>query len=253
MRLGRIIFFGLPLLAAPLWAASFDHSAYDAILRKYVNDEGWVDYEMIRRNARKDLDGYLARLAEASLEGWRYEEKLAFWINAYNAHMIENILNHPEMKKVSENFVLFDIPFKVAGGNYTLNDIESRIRKFDPRIHFALVCAAVSCPKLQNFAYTADNLEATLQAAAVRFAYLSKHVAIVKGRLRLSSLLKWYKDDFTDVGGVPLYLSRLLKLTHRPDVGAIEELLKTQFDKADYEYDWTVNDIRNAKKAAPTS
>jgi len=266
---GRVfgVFAFLCITNLPLRAASFDHTVFDAILHKYVNDEGLVNYQAIRSEAARDLNDYLSLLSSANLEGLSYEEKLAFWINAYNALMIKNIINHPELKKVSDNFGLFDLPFKIAGGQYTLNDIESRIirgktnsknkqgpspgvtlEKFDPRIHFALVCAAISCPKLQNFAYTQSNIEKTLQSAAIRFAALPKHVAVVKGRLRLSSLLKWYQEDFNKVGGVPVYLTSLLKFTHGQDAPEIERLLKTKFDKADYEYDWTVNDIKNAGK-----
>ena len=264
VRFKRFILLGLFFVGAPLRA---DVQSYDALLRRYVNDEGLVDYEGIREGAREELQAYLAHLAGADLKGWSYEQKLVFWINVYNAHMIQNIVSHPEMKKVSENFGLFDVPQVVAGGSYSLNDIESRIlrgkvndknkkgpipgvtlEKFDPRIHFALVCAAVDCPKLQNFAYTSDNLERTLQSAAVRFASSPKHVAVVKGRLCLSSLLKWYWSDFDSVGGVPVYLIRLLRLTRRPDAGEIERLLQTQFEGADYQYEWPVNDIRNAKR-----
>src|SRR5262245_51315335 len=124
LRLFVTAFFFLP---AGLQAASFDHSTYDKILRTYVNNEGLVNYDGIRQNAKADLKTYLDTLAAANPSGWPYAEKFAFWINAYNANMLMNIVNNPQLKKVSDKFSLFDTPAKVAGGTYTLNDIENRI------------------------------------------------------------------------------------------------------------------------------
>ena len=256
----------LALLPSALQAA-FDHSAYDKILRRYVNEAGLVNYQALRQNALPDLQGYLQRVAQADLKGASYQEKLAFWINAYNAHMIQHILNNPKLKKVSENFGLFDLPVQAAGLKVSLNDIENRIirgkvnsknkqgplpgvtlEKLDPRIHFALVCAAVDCPKLRHFAYTPQNVEATLQENAVIFANSPKHVSVQKGRLRLSTLMQWYGEDFNALGGVPAYLAKLTDPQKRPDEAQVDELLRTAFGKAAYEYDWTVNDVNNAKK-----
>src|SRR5689334_18472280 len=102
----RVSLLGLGLLsllvAGPAaHAALFDHSSYDSILRHYVNDHGGVDYAGIRRNAISSLESYLAQLAEADLSGWPERERLAFWINAYNAHVLDLVANKPQLKKIS--------------------------------------------------------------------------------------------------------------------------------------------------------
>jgi hypothetical protein len=258
-------FFGGLFLACaasiPAGAETFDHSAFDKILRRFVSPEGLVDYDGLRKTGAENLQKYLLDLEKANPAPWSGPEKLAFWINAYNAQMIRIILNRPKMKKVSEDFGLFDLKFPVAGGNYSLNDIEHRIlrgkknplpgvtlEKFDPRIHFALVCAAMDCPKLVKFAYTAENIEATLKENASAFANDPKHLSTQNGRLRISSLMKWYAEDFEAEGGAAAYLSKLTDPAKRPDAVQIDALLSKEFDKAVYEYDWTVNDVKNALK-----
>ena len=158
---------------------------------------------------------------------------------------------------------IFDIPVKVAGNPYSLNDMEHRVirgkvnsknkkgpiagvtlKKRDPRIHFALVCAALDCPKLRGFAYTAENLEETLQENAVHFANSPIHVSIEGGNLRLSSILKWFREDFDAVGGVVPYLESLIDPEKRSDAEEVLRLLKTRFRRAKYAYDWTVNGIQ---------
>src|SRR5581483_11399781 len=95
---GKCIGFYLLLsaaAAAPCRAALFDHSAYDAILRHYVDSDGNVNYAAIRENSQSALDSYLESLAEVDLAGWPQNERLAFWINAYNARTIQLILARP--------------------------------------------------------------------------------------------------------------------------------------------------------------
>lgn len=258
---------GMSLLPAPALSAGFDHSLYDRILRRYVDEEGLVNYDGIRQNALNNLKQYLNLLAQADPSGLSRNERLAFWINAYNANMINFILANPGLKKVSDRFDLFDTPARVAGGSYTLNDIENRVIRgkinkknglgpvpgvsmetLDPRIHFALVCAAMDCPKLQNFAYTAENLESTLRAGARRFANIPKHLALENGNLKVSTLMKWYEEDFKGLGGVGKYLMALTDPAIRKDETQVDRLLAGFPARVRFEYDWTVNDVRNARK-----
>jgi hypothetical protein len=262
MRLRSLLVLA-SLAFSPLEA--YDPSAFDRILRQYVDEEGLVDYAAIQQNAAADLDAFLADVAKADLKGWPYEAKLAFWINAYNANAIKLVLTKPGMKKM--DFTLFNRPATMAGAAYTLNDVEHRVlrgqenmnnrkgaipgvtlERFDPRIHFALVCAAMDCPRLRTFAYTAENVQRTLQENAERFANHPKHLSVVKGQLRISSLMKWYEDDFRSLGGVPAYLMGLTDAAKRDDEVLVDRLLRLNYDKAEFVYDWTVNDVRNAKK-----
>ncbi len=254
----------LLVLASSARAALFDHSNFDEILHRYVDEEGLVDYDSIRRNSLTALESYFERTADADLNGWPYAERLAFWINVYNARVIDLIAHKTYLKKISQDFEMFNRPFKVAGVMLSLNDIEHRIlrgttnpdnkkgpirgltlAKRDPRIHFALVCGAVDCARLRNFAYTAENVDDTLYDNASHFANSSKHVDIVDGKLKLSSLLKWYAKDFADSGGVARYLSGLISPEKRGDAEDIKRLLATDLKKAEYAYDWTINDQKN--------
>lgn len=243
-------------------AACFDHAALDGILKANVDQEGFVDYESIRAKKGGDLSLYLSALEGANVGSCTEDEKLAFWINAYNAHMIQKVLDRPELKKVSEDFKLFDEKVRVASVPVSLNEIEHRIiradnkkgrvipgvslKDLDPRIHFALVCAAIDCPKLINRAYEAATIDRQLQANAVHFANSPKHLRIEEGKLVASSLLKWYGEDFKKWGGAGPYLASLTDPAKRSDEKEVDEKLTTVFpDKTDFRYDWTLNDVRN--------
>ncbi len=221
---------------------------------------GSMDYASIRQNSLSALESYFERMADADLNGWPYPECVAFWINAYNARVIDVIAHKPYLAKVSDDFELFNKPYKVAGEMLSLNDIEHRILrgtknpdnkkgpisgltlpKQDVRIHFALVRGTVDSPRLRNFAYTAENVNDTLDEDAARFANNSRYIEIIDYHLKLSSMLKWYAKDFASVGGVATYLSGLITADKRGDADAVKQLLATDFKNAVYTYDWTIN------------
>ncbi|MCZ7646195.1 MAG: VTT domain-containing protein [Planctomycetota bacterium] len=189
----------------------FDHSAFDALLREHVDAEGRVDYQGIRKNT-KALDDYFASLEEAPFEELSRDEKLSFLINAYNACTLRLILDHYPLKSIK------DIPadkrweharWKIAGQIVSLNQIEhERIRpKFkEPRIHFALVCAAKGCPPLRNEAYTGARLEEQLDVQAkyvhTHDTWFQFHAG--KNEVGLTSLYNWYGGDFEQSAGTIL-------------------------------------------------
>jgi Protein of unknown function, DUF547 len=241
-----------------------DQNLWDEILRANVDEKGFVDYLGIRVNKGGDLYEYLSWVEVADISKHSESEKLAFWINAYNANVIKLLLAKPSLQKVSEDFGLFDQPIKIARMKLSLNDIEHRVirrdpskggpiegvslAEVDPRIHFALVCGAIDCPKLLNRAYTGTTLNDQLQAGAVNFANTPKHLRLKEGKLVMSTLLKWYGSDFDKVGGVSLYLQSLLDPKLRTDANDIKTKLKTDYPSSvSYQYDWTLNDIRNKK------
>jgi hypothetical protein len=249
-------------------ATCLEHTIWDNIMKVNVDKEGLVDYESIRVNKGGDLYQYLTFLETADLGKCSDAEKLAFWINAYNAHMVKMVLARPTMKQVSEDFALFGEKFKVAKINLSLNDIEHRVlrsnpkkggpiegvslKTFDPRIHFALVCGAIDCPKLNDRAYAAASLDSTLQSNAVNFANNPKHVRIEGDKLIVSSLMHWYEEDFAKMGGPGAYITSLIDPKLRPDAAAVVAKIKTDFpDKTTFRYDWTLNSIKNKKPAAP--
>jgi hypothetical protein len=247
------------------WAECFDHKIWDNILKTNVDGDGYVNYDAIKINKGGDLYQYLSFVEAADLKTCTDKEKLAFWINTYNATMIAKVLARPNMKKVSEDFKLFAEPCKVAKIQLSLNEIEHRVLRSDPknggpiagvsltpdpRIHFALVCGAMDCPKLWNRAYSPQNVDERLQANAVSFANNPKHLRIENGQLVMTSLMKWYMDDFKSVGGVAAYLATLTDAKLRPDAELINQKLATDFpDKVMFHYDWTLNTVKNRPKA----
>lgn len=261
-----VILLFLGSVRAP--AVCIQPTIFDAILKTNVDRDGFVNYDAIRVNKGGDLYEFIAFIEDADLKSCTESERLAFWINAYNAHMIRLVLARSNMKQVSEDFKLFGEQFKVAQRNLSLNDIEHRIirssakkggpiegvsfKELDPRIHFALVCGALECPRLYNRAYTSATLDATLQAGAVRFANSPKHIRIEDGKLVVSSLMRWYEEDFSKLGGVVNYLTPLIDPKERADAEQIKAALVIDFPQNTlFKYDWTLNSIANRPAAAP--
>jgi hypothetical protein len=158
-----LIIFSLTI--APLAsAAAFDHSKFDRLLKTYVDDQGSVDYNAISQDAR--FQEYIQSLKLAKTAEMTPDGQLAFWINAYNAVTIDKVIKWKPKKSVRETLfpgVWTSTKFfttrehLVAGRHLSQDDIEHEILRKqlnDPRIHFAIVCASSSCPKLARFAYT---------------------------------------------------------------------------------------------------
>ncbi len=229
---------------------TFDHSALDRLLKKHVFEGGFVDYAALREDA-KVLDDYIASLADAPFEELGRNEKLAMLINGYNAFTLRLILDHYPLKSIK------DIPgekrwdhirWKIGGQTWSLNQIEhEQIRpKFEePRIHFALVCAAIGCPPLRSEAYLGSRVEEQLedQSRYVHNSPLWFRFEPEKNVMHLTSLYKWYGDDFKQVAGSVLkYAARYL-----PELKAALDAGKEP--KIEWiEYDWTLNDVANKGK-----
>jgi len=228
--------------------ADFDHAVLNELLREFVDDGGYVDYEGLRER-RVDLQGYIRSLAAAHFDGLGRDEKLALLINAYNAFTLELILEHAPLQSIR------DIPaeqrweavrWNVAGREYSLNQIEhEQIRpKFrEPRIHFALVCAAVSCPPLRREAYTGARLNDQLEDQALRVHHGEGWLRYESGAetIGLTSLYEWYRDDFEQVAGTILdYVARYREDLDGGDRPTVRFL----------EYDWSLNDQRRREGPA---
>lgn len=209
-----------------------DHSAWTALLGRHVSPQGRVDYDGIRKDMGS-LDAYLAQLATAVPGAqWDTKESLAYWINAYNAFTIKLILDNWPVKSIREIDEPWDTKFiTLAGDRYSLNEIENEIIRpqfEEPRIHFALVCAAVSCPPLAREAYVAGRLDAQLEQRTRAFINNETFNVTQEEVVRISSLFDWYAADF---GDVTAFLNRYLQ----PDIPPKKELYYL-------EYDWSLND-----------
>lgn len=259
-----LILFAFGSLAHALCSSPL---VWDGIVKTNVDKDGYVNYDNIRINKGGDLYEFISSIESADLKSCTETEKLAFWINAYNAHIVRMILARPQLKKISEDFSLLDEKFRVARISISLNDIEGRIIRSnlkkggpidnfsiktpDPRAAFAIVPGAIDSPRLLNRAYQGATLDAALQAAAVAFANNPKYLRIEDGKLVSSNLLKWYEEDFQAKGGVATYFSKLLDPKLRRDAGEVDKKLVSDFPaKTDFRYDWTINSARNKPVAA---
>lgn len=187
-----------------------DHSTWDKLLRKHVDKDGYVDYTTWHRSSddRHALARYLNSLSRGNPSAKTSNDgKLAFWINAYNAVTIHGILREYPTSSIRDHTAkLFgyniwkDLQIYVAGRPYSLEHIEHQIlrRMSEPRIHFAIVCASIGCPRLLNRAYTVDNIQKQLESNAKDFFSRAQNFRYdsSKQQFYVSSILDWFDEDF---------------------------------------------------------
>lgn len=199
------------LSATLLFAEEFNppspvsHKAWDKLLQQYVSADGKVNYKGFQQSKEK-LNNYLDYLANNPVqENWSKAEKMAYWINAYNAFTIKLIVENYPVNSITklDNGNPWDVKWIQLGDKtYSLNNIENDILRpefKDPRIHFAINCAAQSCPPLLNRAWTADNLNETLDQRAKAFINNPAYNKISKDAVQISKIFEWYAADFNNV------------------------------------------------------
>lgn len=226
--------------------ATFDHSAYDELLARYVTSEGLVDYAGLRAAGQQTLDAYLESLAAAPFADLGRDEKLALLLNAYNAFTLSLIAERYPLESIME--IPEDQRWQAARWNLggrvlSLDGIEHeeiRPRFREPRIHFALVCAALGCPKLRNEAYTGAKLDEQL-AEQMRYAHGSPRWFRFDAERRVvevSSLYDWYRGDFEQAHGSVL-------AAVAPYSAAVQSALAAgvSLEVRFIDYDWTLNDL----------
>lgn len=223
--------------------AAFDHSAFDQLLQTHVDADGWVDYAGLKAVEAK-LDAILRDIQLADIETLGRDERLAFLLNSYNAFTLKLIVeNYPidSIKEIAGADRWDAIRWKLAGQTVSLNQIEHELIRphfVEPRIHFALVCAAVGCPPLRNEAYSGRKLEDQL---ADQSRYVHAHDTWFRhdraaNKIYLTRLYNWYESDFVQAAG-----------------SVIEFIRKNSSQLADddapeiswLDYDWALNDIKN--------
>lgn len=224
------------------------HDKFDKILRKHVDGNGMVNYFQLKVNKHL-LDSYLEMISKnPPQKSWTKNERLAYWINAYNAFTLKLVITHYPIKSIRDIGSSIQVPFvnspwdvkfiKIGGETYDLNNIEHSIirKRFDePRIHFALVCAAVSCPKLLNRAYFPKTLDKQLEQVAIGFLNnSSKNQVVSEGKVELSKLFSWYKGDFTKKTDLISYINQYTKKK-------VKENAKISYKN----YNWALNDQKN--------
>jgi hypothetical protein len=196
-----------------------DHLVWTNILQKNVTLSGKVDYRGMIKN-KVHLQDYLDDLSEnPPAKNWSQDEKLAYWINAYNAFTVKLIIDHyplKSIKEISSGFPMIDSPwdlkfFKIGKVAFDLNTIEHDIlrKQFDePRIHFAINCASISCPKLRHEAYLPKYLEFQLNDQAASFINNKDKNQVTETETRLSQIFNWFQGDFTKNESLIDYISR---------------------------------------------
>lgn len=218
-----------------VFADAPDHNQWDALLRKHVSKDGMVNYKGIKSDIN-ELNAYLETLQQRLPgDSWSDNEKLTYWINLYNANTVALIVRHYPVKSIMDIDKAWDNPFiKLGKETYSLNDIEHKIirKRFDEsRIHFVLVCAAISCPILLNEAYKATILEKQLHQQTQNFITDNSKNEIQESKAIVSQLFNWYPEDFTKKGSIADYINQYSKIKLNEDT-------KIEF----MDYDWSLNE-----------
>ncbi len=250
--------FLLIFITALFFISSVDnpsHELFTQILQDYVHD-GRVNYRELRNDDR--LAAYLAQLAAANPEAIADQKaQLAFWINAYNAYTLKVICDNYPVKSINDlhtgglivgtvlKKTVWDKDFAVINGKrLTLNQIEHEIirKRFnEPRIHFALVCAAKSCPPLRSEAFEGDHLDEQLdEQGRLFFSQKDKNFFELEKKVaHLSKILDWYQGDFGKNDAELLqYLSRFLPTELAASIQADPKKWQIKYT----DYDWSLNE-----------
>ncbi len=251
-------------------AADFGYDDYAAVLKTYVDDQGMVNYKGLKADLQHLL-AYTARLETLdpkTYEAWSEKAKIAFWINAYNGLTLKAILDHYPIQSSFGRSLIYpknsirqiagvwtDITFPVMGKPITLDAIEHKVlrAKFtEPRVHLALVCAALGCPSLRNEPYAAERLDEQFDDQTRKFAHDPKKFRTdYRGRrVYLSPIFKWFGEDFVKTYGTTAryegfsekeravlnYFRKFLKVRQRGF------LASGQFSIRYLSYDWSLNE-----------
>lgn len=233
-----------PTYTVAATGALVDHSAYDKLLKKHVTAQGLVDYNGFKADERA-FNQYLALLSKnPPAANWSKADQMAYWINAYNAYTIRLILDHYPVQSIKDIGSKIKIPFvttpwaakffSIGGEKMSLDNIEHGIlrKKFDdPRIHFTLVCASISCPRLRNEAYTAAQLEKQLDDQGRDFLNNPAKNKISKSEAQLSKYFDWYKGDWQKNG------QSVVKWVNRYSTTKIDDNTKITY----LDYNWNLN------------
>ena len=245
-------------------AQAYDHGAWDALLKRHVQPiragvATEVDYAGMARE-RAALKGYLDGLAavrQDDFNRWPKPERLAFLINAYNAWTVELILTAwPEIKSIKELGSLFRSPWKkefipLLGATRSLDGIEHGMIRAkgaydEPRIHFAVNCASIGCPALRAEAFSAVRLDAQLADATRLFLADRSRNRWQGNGLAVSSIFKWYGDDFKQVGGLNAFLASQADALGLSSAQK-RQLLEGRADIDFLDYDWNLNRLNRTR------
>ncbi len=235
--------FALLLIANILNAAAqpldFFKSA-DEFLQESI-ENGLVKYQYIKDNPAK-LNALINQIETYLIVGKEPEVQKAFFTNAYNILVIKQIVNNYPLFGPLKLDGFFDKKtFIVAGQKMTLDQLEKEVlfAAFpDPRLHFVLVCAAVGCPPISDYAFTPDSMEVQLERKTTEVLNINWYIRVYKTNTQVSEVFRWYEKDFVnDTTDIKDYINKYRELK-------IPESHKLNH----YEYDWSLNDISSSTR-----
>jgi hypothetical protein len=245
-----------------LWTAhdasstkTIDYAGWGEFLQRYVftNPQGvnLVAYSAVTAQDKQKLKQILTAFSAIPISQYNRDEQRAFWINLYNALTIDIVLDHYPVQSIRDIDLspgLFEADpwggkvIKVEDTPVSLNDIEHRILRpiwNDPRLHYALNCASISCPNLMKVAYTPKNMEQLMDQNAIDYVNSMRGVWFgTKNRMYVSSIYMWYRDDFG--GSDPGVIAHLRKYAKPPLLRELEGRRSI----SGHDYDWSLNDGR---------
>ena len=259
------LFVGSGAVAAPkaeLWerwtahdaqsVAEIDHEPWDRLLSVYLRQDATginiFDYAGVSAADRAAIGAYVDRLSVVAISGYNRGQQLAFWFNLYNALTVKVVLDHYPVVTIRDIDSAYRLggPWRkkritVEGERLSLDDIEHQIVRpiwRDARVHYGFNCAALGCPNLARTAFTAANTDRLLEAAARAYVNHPRGVTIEGGRLQVSKIYKWYREDFGgDDAGVLAHLRRYADPGLRAQLDGADRIARTA-------YDWALNDTR---------
>lgn len=231
------------MMAGAHAAQPMDFELWDTVLKRHVIN-GHVDYPGLQSDP--EFSALVSALASAQLDQHDPSTRLAFYINAYNMLAIQGIVDgHSPKSALGKLRYFYWTRFDIAGERISLDALENkRIRPMaEPRIHFAIVCASASCPRLSSDAYTPEKLHDQLEQSAHLFINdpTKNQLDPEQGKLALSKIFKWFEQDFgADRQAIIAYINRYLKSPINTDETARLKYLP---------YDWSLNGTKPKKKA----
>lgn len=227
----------------PIPPDEFSHKVFHEVVHAHVQD-GSVDYPAIHADDRLPI--YLEQLDRVDPNALTTQnERLAFWINAYNAFAIKGILDQYSPTSYWGRYRYFiGRDYRVGGEVMNLYDLERKVliaQFHEPRVHFAIVCASLSCPKLQAWAFEPDQLELQLDRVARDFINdpTRNRFDRVKKVASLSMIFKWFDEEFTRAAGS--VLTYIIRYMDDPEL--VQDLIRAEYRIEYLDYDWSLNGI----------
>jgi len=228
-----------------------DHSAWDRLLTRYrhLGEDGVAlfNYRGLQQAGRDELRQYLDLLQQTDVANLDRPAQFAYWVNLYNALTVKVVIDHYPLPSITDIDIspgfFSNGPWgkklaQVSGEALSLDDIEHRILRpiwRDPRIHYAVNCASIGCPDLAAKAWQPKTLNVDLNKAAAGFINHPRGANVENSRLTISSIYKWFEDDFAADGGVINHLRQYANENLSVSLQSIEKVFRDR-------YDWSLND-----------